>query len=249
MLSSALTIALIPNASGQQYTTSTSIVTSSLTQMITYSSESYQTVASTETGTITTIVAFTISLSPVVGTICYPSDFVFVNTTGTTQIEYSVNEPMTLYVLNWPSAAQWVSSINAFTFLGGGECTIPASLVTYQERILALSGSYPVSGSFNLNLPSTGNPYLIYLAGEKPNPTATLTVSPALTAQTTTATISIPMTLTTTGNTTLTYYNTLEVPFMQTYGNLTAAIIILAVVILVGVWAISGLRRRTSHQS
>jgi len=218
LLSSALTIELIPNVSSQQYTTSTSITTSSLTRTATYYSKSYYAITSTETGMLTTTANFTyVALGN-----CYSGTFIFVNATGPTHLDYSTSGPLTLYVLNWSSAVQWMSSSLAFVSL----CA-PAASILYQERILAISGiNYPVSGRFNIDLPSSGNPYVIYLTGQSSNLAVTLTISPVLVAQTTTATASIPKTITTSATTTLTFATTLEVPFIQTYGYLIVAAVV-----------------------
>jgi len=81
--------------------------------------------------------------------------------------------------------------------------------VVYQEAILKQGSAqqYPISGSFDFNLPSSGNPYWIYLTAQQPSLTVTLTVTPVLTAQTYSSTVSIPMTLTASYTTTITNYS------------------------------------------
>jgi hypothetical protein len=190
---------------------------------------SYYTLGSTSTETILT----TASFRDISG--CYMSVLVF-NSLGTTHFEYSAKGPMVVYVLTESSLTDWLSVLWT-----GGQCS--ASTPTIYERSI-LSQSYPVSGSFDLSLPS-GNTYGIVLIAfpSETSPAIQLSIGPVLLAQTTTATTSIPVTSTATSARTLMFISTLELPLIHTYGSWMTAIIVGALVVAIVFFVV----RRTRH--
>lgn len=90
-----------------------------------------------------------------------------------------------------------------------------------------LAASYPAKGSFDVNLPPNFSPYYygMLLPVSQSYLTGTLALSPLWGIYTNTATSTIPTTLVKTSVTALTFRSTLEVPFMQTYGNWAVAAI------------------------
>ena len=242
MLSSAVTIGLIPNGSAQQYTTSTSFLTSAMTHTTSASYvASYYTTTSTGITTQTKTVNLSGSES---GSECY-NIVVFFNSTGTTHITYSANEAMTIYVIDGVK-------LMALTFLilsGRSQYTTASycdpntlSQIAYGQPI-SISG--PTSGSFDEYFePTVGYGFLIEAPLSDVNPAVTLTYGPVLASSTTTSEIFALTSWSITATSTLTFVTSLEVPFTQTYGS-WIVVIILAVVISVGVWAVSGRKRKT----
>jgi len=164
------------------------------------------------------------------GTACNFLLFGFFNATGTTQFEYSVSGPMTLYILSGQLSPTALAGA-----LGEPDCYNPElaymNWPSYIQQISA--GSYPASGSLDLNLPTGSNPYMYAMVAPMSDgsPTAILTISPIWGTYTSTTTSTIAATSTTSSSTTLTFLSTLtsvsvlEMPFTQTYGGWIIGII------------------------
>jgi len=248
---SALTVGLIPNASSQQFTTSTSILTSSLTQTATYNLFSFTTSTWTGNGTFTGSVEF--------GTIGNATDFHCAiswgqfNSTGMTHLEYSVIGPMTFFIYASGGLNSFANALSPLAVVGAAEglkgCNAAndapqwSNYPHYSWDISATS--YPAAGSFNVNLPPNLNPYYygMIVPRSKSYLTGTLSISPLWGVYTNTATSTIPTTLLKTSVTTLTFRSTLEVPFMQTYGSWIAAVIVGTLVVAMLFFAL----RRSRH--
>jgi uncharacterized membrane protein len=217
----------MPNASSQQFTTSTWFSTSTLTQTGTSYSASYYSVNSTA-ATTWIITAY---INNRVGS-CYLR-WMFFNSTGMPlHVDYSTSQPMVLYILNFFDWGLW--ALNS-----GAGFTDPChpTLVVYQASISS-------SGSFGVNLPTSGNSYaLLLVATQFINPTITLTIGPTMVVFAATATTAIPIASTTTGTITLTFYTTLQVPFIQTYGSWIVAGILAILVIVALIVALKKRKR------
>lgn len=224
MLSSALTVGLIPSASSQQYTTSTSVFTSSFSQTTTAYSYAVTSVTVTGTGTDTETASFSnfAQCNIEVGVLD------IFGASGVTHFEYSASGPMTLYVMDEATMNSWLTFSSFLT----SQCEpLGGNWIRYR-----LGSAYPLQGSFDLNLPS--NYYAVVFAAPSTtiNPTAMATVSPVAYAQVTSMTSTTSMIYVISGTTTLTFSTVLEVPFMQTYGSwIVTAIAILAIAALI-VW-------------
>jgi len=112
--------------------------------------------------------------------------------------------------------------------------------------IISISASN-ASGSFEEHLEPMQNPWSLVVVAPTSaiNPTLTLTYGPIMSEFEVTTMILLPSSFTPmTVTTTLAFLTTVEVPFTQTYGSWIVAVI-LAVVISVGMWAVSGRKRKT----
>lgn len=253
VLTIILAVASIPSATSQQFTTSTSILTSSLTQTTTYNLMSFTTSTWTGSGTSTTEAVFRSYLFTSMTASCYLFDpypsFAF-NSTGMTHVEYSVNGPMTLFIFSAGQNPFAVISIllSAYASSACNAANNAPYVTDYPHYSWDISAaSYPATGSFDVNLPPKDNPYFYGMLCplSDSSPTATLSISPLLGVYANTATSTIPTTLLKTSVTTLTFRSTLEVPFMQTYGSWMAVVIVGALVVAVLFFA---LRRTRTHR-
>jgi len=218
LLSSVLTVGLIPNVSSQQFTTSTSFLTSSLTQITTYYVTTFTGLTTAGIQTITASASF----EPLQGA-CSIGLVTFTAATGPTHFEYSANGPMMLYVVNETTLMMWSSS------MFGGNCA--PTFGNWTSYKLS-SQSYPVTGSFDLSLPSLGNPYAaVFVAPASASPAATLTVGPVLALQTKSMTASILVTIPSSVTTTLIFATTLAGPSTQTYSDWIVGVVF-AIIIL-----------------
>lgn len=217
LLSSALTIALIPEASSQQFTTSTTLLTSTWTQTTTHYSESYYSETSTSVA-ISSVAAKMTGYDAYNS--CYFFSTAFDSAAPTVHIHFSSAFPIAaLYILDASDLSY------TYEFATGG--CFPAH---YRFQKIPLSSS----GDFDVSLPPTDNPYLLFLRtwGQAGNPpTLCLTIGPISVSEVT-ATVPIQMASASTGTTTLTFFTTLEVPFKQTHGNWIMAVIIAALVLV-----------------
>lgn len=146
---------------------------------------------------------------------------------------------MTLYILNGELTpnilAEELAQPDCFTSIFGY-----VNWPSYVQQISA--GSYPASGSFDLNLPPASNPYTYAMVAplSEGSPTATLTINPIWGTYTSITTSTIEATSTTSSSTTLTFLSTLPsvtvlevpfAPFTQIYAGLIigtlAALVIL----------------------
>ena len=161
LLSAALVIVLIPDASSQQFTTSTAFLTSTLTQTLTSNSASQIYIP-----TLTTFE--TITNSPPVWSVDVNGRCSYVDAAGwflvsgpefSVHVTYSASEPVILYIL--PGKA-WNS--DALVNLAADPCNPEGSVY---HNAPSSSGSFDVSGL----LPSDG-PFVIWVvAGNEPSPT------------------------------------------------------------------------------
>jgi len=248
---------MIPGANSQQFTTTTSLlttaiaVTSTFTQTRTNTSYSVLTSVSTGSGTLTGTYNAYRSLQ---GTVCSFPLVGFFNSTGMTHFEYSVGDPMTLYILSGQFTPAALAGI-----LEEPDCYTPylayVDWPSYVQQISA--GSYPTSGSLNLTLPTASNPYTYVMVAplSEGSPTATLTISPIYGTYTNITTSTIAATSATTSSTTLTFLTTLasvttlEVPFTQTYGGWVIGIIgVVAIAVTLNSRRRSNRGRRTDIQ-
>ena len=226
LLSSVLTMALIPEASSQQFTTSTTLLTGTWTQTTTYYSESYYSATSTSVST-STITAQMTSYDTYKS--CYFFSTAFESAALTVHIHFSGGFDA-LYILD--------ASDLSYTFEFANGACFPAH---YRFQKVPLSSS----GDFHVSLPPSDNPYLLFLRTWGPAgnpPTVYLTIGPISVSEVT-STVPIEMASASTGTTTLTFFTTLEVPFKQTYGNWIMAVIIAAFVLVLLFLAL----RRTKH--
>ena len=227
LFASALTIALIPEASSQQFTTSTALQTSTWTQTSTnyftntYNVVSYSSSNSTSVGTLT--ITTQITNTQTYGAPCYWFVLPFWSVGSTVHIHFSGSESwMSLYILDGSDLTS-LSSI-----FSNGVC--------YPFTYRFVNRSPSSSGDFDVSLASD-NPYFLFVetSGLGNPPTFYLTIGPVsiVSSITTTALIESASlaegTSISTGTTTLTSLTSLEVPFMQTYGSWIVTAIIAAV--------------------
>jgi uncharacterized membrane protein len=215
LLSAGLTIALIPEGSSQQFTTSTTLLTSIWTQTTTYYSESYYSATSTSVA-ISSVTAQMTSYD--IYKSCYFFSTAFESAVRTVHIHFSGGFDA-LYILD-------ASDLSYMFEFATGAC-FPAH---YRLLKVPLSSS----GDFHVSLPPSDNPYLLFLRtwGRAGNPpTVYLTIGPISVSEVT-STVPIEKASASTGTITLTSLTTLEVPFMQTYGSWIVAAIIAAVVLV-----------------
>jgi hypothetical protein len=228
LLSSALTIALIPEASSQQFTTSTTLLTIIWTQTTTYYSESYYSATSTNVA-ISSVTAQMTSYD--IYKSCYFFSTTFDSAAPTVHIHFSGEFPIAaLYILD--------ASDLSYTFEFPNGACFPAH---YRFQKVSLSSSE----DFTVSLPPTDNPYLLFLTtwGQAGNPpTVHLTISPVSVSEVT-STVPIEIASASAGTTTLTFFTTREVPFTQTDGNWRMAVIIASFVLVLLFLAL----RRTKH--
>ena len=248
LFSSTLTI--IPGVSSQQFTTTTSLLTTTIsvtgafTQTRTNTRYSFLTSVSTGNGTLTgTDNAFR-SLQ---GTACSFPLVGFFNSTGATHFEYSVGGPMALYILSGQFTLTTLAGM-----LAEPDCSTPfLAYVDWPSYVQQISAnSYPTSGSLNLTLPAASNPYSYAMVAPLSDvfPTATLTISPIYGTYTSITTSAIEATWMASSSTTFTLLSTfasatvLQVPFTQTYGGWIIGII--GIVVAISVFTFHSLRRR-----
>jgi hypothetical protein len=143
---------------------------------------------------------------------------------------------------------------------GAGSCSpLPGAGYKYAYNIIA--PSYPVSGSFDLSLPSginltfTGGSYYYYsnytMVMVAPllekSLTAVLSVGPTLGVFTIASQVQVPMTLTTSETTTISIFSTLTLEAsMETYEAWTIAGV-MAIVVFAVLWIVVG--RQIKRQS
>jgi hypothetical protein len=221
-------MALFPEASSQQFTTSTTFLTSTWTQTSIHYSESYYSETSTS-------VAKSFITAQMTGYDAYKSCYFFStafdSAAPTVHIHFSSEFPIAaLYILD--------ASDLSYTYEFATGACFPAH---YRFQEVPLSSS----GDFDVSLPPTDNPYLLFLrtwgqAGKPP--TVYVTIGPISVSEVT-ATVPIQMASASTGTTTLTYITTLKVPFMQAYGDWITAVTIVGFVLILIFLAL----QRTKH--
>lgn len=221
LLSSVLN--LIPAASSQQLTTTTSFLTTASTETITSLSESYYNTTETNTQTVTTSANFLEFLPIAYGTSGCWSGLMTFNSTGNnheTQFVYTASASMTIYLADFGSVATYIAAAPL------SDCQpVPHSF----QRIVS-SYIYPTSGNFSLSLPM-GTYGIISIAPlAASSPTLTMVIEPVLATQILTQTLSFTLASTQSSTATQTFLTTLEVPFVQTYGDWIVAIIVVVLV-------------------
>lgn len=219
-----------PNVRSQQFTTSTSFVTSTnieysaQTESITLYSESYYTVTSVSSSTATLTDEFATTSRG--GGPCYISPTGGFNSTGASiYVHYEAAQPVTLYVLDIHDMEEGLTA-------GYGMGCGPFS---WRDRI-----SEGASANIKLRLPKSDNPYfLAFVAPYLSSPIIYVTVGPMSTRSSATLTTSVSIagfstiTGTLTTPTTFTFRTKLAVPFMQTYGNWLMSGVLTAVLVVV----------------
>jgi hypothetical protein len=223
---SAVSIVATQNVSSQQFTTST------FTQTTSFYSASYYT--ETSTGMVTSTAALQFRRSNDPSSLCYFTGISSFHTNGSTHIEYSASGPMIIYVLGYldnGSRALWFTefALGSFSF---DPCDFSLITPRWEQDIVYFReisrSSYPATESLDVNLPESSGPYgfvIIAPLSDAP-PSITLTVGPVSGVFTATSTAPIPVTKT------LTFFTTLEVPFLQANAEWLAPIAIVAVLAL-----------------
>ena len=150
MLSSILTI--IPTATGQQFTTSTSFLTILAMQTTTYSIVSFTTTTSTGAGVATFTEDYYSTNTSAPCEVVLLGTF---NSTGPMHFGYSVHGQTTLYILTGRSRSA-MSELETVTTIAG--CSSVVSLFGLPSYTRLISGAG--SGSFDLSLPPADNPYI-----------------------------------------------------------------------------------------
>jgi hypothetical protein len=133
---------------------------------------------------------------------------------------------MALYAVNGPALTiDWVEQ----TYKNA--CNVPVPLISSSGLYGVMLGqiaalSYPTTGTFDVNLPQ-GDYIMVMVAPlSSQKPTAMLTSGYLLGVGVNYTTETQSISSTTTGETTLKFFTTLEVPFTQTYGSWIVAAII-----------------------
>jgi hypothetical protein len=211
-------VGLIPNGSSQQFTTSTTFLTG--TSYVT----GFSYVTSAGLRTQTEAISFT-GLGGC-GKVGLEAGF---EASGITHFDYSASGPMQLYVVDAPTLIQWSSGP-----LGWIACA-PSSgnWVRY-----SLGNGSPLSGSFNLNLPS--NTYYIVCVAAYGSPTASVVEGPVLVPQTETIPYSKPTTFT------ITSVSVLQVSVAQSYGSW---LLVFGVIVIIGIVLLFLVRRNRSKEA
>lgn len=127
---------------------------------------------------------------------------------------------MTIYLADFGSVAAYIAAAPL------SDCQpVPHSF----QRIVS-SYIYPTSGNFSLSLPM-GTYGIISIAPlAASSPTLTMVIEPVLATQILTQTLSFTLASTQSSTATQTFLTTLEVPFVQTYGDWIVAIIVVVLV-------------------
>jgi len=235
LLSSILTI--IPTANSQQFTTSTSFLTTLATQTTTYSTVSLTTTTSTGAGAAT----FTEGhYSTNAGAPCEVVLLGTFNSTGPMHFGYSVNGQTTLYILSGRSRTAMTELRTVTTITG---CSSAVSLFGLPSYTRLISGFE--SGSFDLNLPPTDNPYIYAMItpASQAAPNGRLTISPLWGTYTVAMNFTAASTELSTVPTTLISLTSMEA---QSYGSSGSDdwIIGLCIVVLIVLFAVYLLHRR-----
>ncbi len=172
-----LALASIPSATSQQFTTSTSFITGT----------SYATLFSYVTSAGVGMQTQTLSFSWLAGCgeLAVGTGF---EASGVTQLEYSANGPMEMYLVDAATLQQWSSGP-----LGWIACA-PSSGNWVRYPLGTGYDSLPLSGTIGLNLPA--NTYYIVCIASSGSPTTTVVVGPVQIPQTETMPYSVPTTYT-----------------------------------------------------
>lgn len=252
LLSSVLSV--LPSANSQQFTTTTSFLTSSTTQTLTSYSTSYYNLTSTSTATEQT----KLQLASVQS--CYEYAFPF-NSTGNMHFSYVASGSMTIYLID--------EGVVEFAALAGiplaplyaalrcdtadltemAHTTAATEFMNAQSVIISIeSMGQPVSGSFSGQFDSFQNPWNLVVIAPLSNTNASLvlTYGPIVSVSSTPQTISFPLESVITSTTTVTLSTVLAVPFMQTYGGWIIAAIVAVCLIVAVIWLV--LRRRPKRR-
>ena len=167
LLSAALTVILIPEASSQQFTTSTAILTSTLIQTLTSNS------ASQINFTSTTVEMITDSNNPywAIGPTCYYADvvsaFQVLGPEFSVHVTYSASEPVILHIL---SLNTWRSDVYGNLTAAAATCNPEGSVY---HTVPSSSGSFDVSGLS----PSDGPFYIWAVVNNEINSPTAFTIS------------------------------------------------------------------------
>jgi len=221
LLSSVLTA--IPSANSQEYTTSTSTLTSPLTLTKIYNFVSLTIATSTEAGTATFTQGY---YSTVAGAPCKLVLLGTFNSTGATHFEYSVNGPTTLYILAGPLRIAVTELKTATTIVG---CESIVSILGFPSYTRQISGSG--SGSFDLNLPTAHNPYIyaMVVPVSQVYPSGRLAITPLWGTYTIAMSLTRTSTATFAFNTTITSLTPME---LQPRGIWTVSLCIVVLIVL-----------------
>jgi hypothetical protein len=211
LLAAAFSLLLFPSVISQNFTTSTTFVTGTLTQTVTFSSGSVMAVFDrTARGTLAIITqvgnCYTSPIGPLLpGSPTAPR----FNVTGSAiHVEYSSFQPVTAYFLSAAQLAVWLE--------GASNC---------KSSITPQSGP-SLTGSFDVNDTSPShNPYTLLFTSTTPT-VVSVSVGPIALGITVTATTFVELISVKTNVVTTSYLVTLEVPFAQTYGGWMVAAIL-----------------------
>ena len=229
-----------PNVNSQEFTTSTSFLTSSTTQTLV--STNLYNVTSTTTGTMIT----TFQLSKVQS--CYESVLSFYST-GNVTFSYSASGSMTIYLIDeaivelaamrgvFVAPLFYAVRCDRANLLVLANTTAQSEFMRVKTIISILGNALnqPVTGSFGGDFDRLQNPWsLVVIAPmSNPNSTLTLTYGPVVNASRTAETVSSTITSTLVNTITMSFSTVLEVPTPQTYsGWLVGGIPVAMVVVM-----------------
>jgi len=248
-MSSVVLALLAPNVNSQQFSTSTSLLTSSFTQPMTY----YQPTVTVTSFTIETTEVDTISSGHWgnVPNICFFASTSLSLGSAPAQIEYSVSTPVTLEVWDEAAMGLWGIAYYIPSNMNQYACTpigVGAFGLEYQT---SLSGT----GSFDLN-PSQfpyqdtqGYGIVLTAPFASPTPpTATVSLGPCQLVLSVTENTSIPLISTIAGVTTLTSLSTLQLSVIQSYGDWIVGVVIVAVIAVIVLLLVNRRKRQSKRK-
>ena len=194
----------------QQFTTSTTFLTTLATQTTTYSTVSLTITTSTRTDVATFTEGY---YSANTGAPCEVALLGTFNSTGPMRFGYSVNGQTTLYILSGRSRTAMTELQTVTTITG---CSSAVSLFGLPSYTRLISGAE--SGSFDLNLPSIDNPYIYAMITpiSQTVPNGSLTISPVWGTYTTAVNFTASSTQLSTVPTTIVSLTTME---LQPYNS------------------------------